>query len=83
MGCDAISARYAMMSALPGFDKGFGSKSLYRVPSDDKEIAGIFSFPGGNDAIYRLMLKKVLPNAISGTTRFEEIHDSAYQFEKF
>ena len=83
MGCDAISARYAMMSALPGFDKGFGGKSLYRVPSDDKEIAGIFSFPGGNDAIYRLMLKKVLPNAISGGTRFEEIHDSAYQFENF
>ena len=83
MGCGAISARYAMMSALPGFDKGFGGKSLYRVPSDDKEIAGIFSFPGGNDAIYRLMLKKVLPNAISGGTRFEEIHDSAYQFENF
>ena len=83
MGCDAISARFAMMSALPGFDKGFGSKSLYRVPSDDKEIAGIFSFPGGNDAIYRLMLKKVLPNAISGGTRFEEIHDSAYRFENF
>ena len=83
MGCDAISARYAMMSALPGFDKGFGDKSLYRVPSDDKEVAGIFSFPGGNDAIYRLMLKQVLPNAISGGTRFAEIHDSAYRFEKF
>ena len=83
MGCDAISARFAMMSALPGFDKGFGDKSLYRVPPDDKEIAGIFSFPGGNDAIYRLMLKKVLPNAISGGTSFEEIHDSAYQFEHF
>ena len=83
MGCDSISARYAMMSALPGFDKGFGDKSLYRVPPDDNEIAGIFSFPGGNDAIYRLMLKQVLPNAISGGTRFEEIHDSAYQFEHF
>ena len=83
MGCDSISARYAMMSALPGFDKGFGDKSLYRVPPDDKEIAGIFSFPGGNDAIYRLMLKQVLPNAISGGTRFEEIHDSAYRFENF
>ena len=83
MGCDAISARYAMMSALPGFDKGFGDKSLYRVPSDDKEVTGIFSFPGGNDAIYRLMLKQVLPNAISGGTRFEEIHDSAYRFDNF
>ena len=83
MGCDAISARYAMMSALPGFDKGFGDKSLYRVPSDDKEIAGIFSFPGGNDAIYRLMLKKVLPNAISGGKSFAEIHDSAYRFDSF
>ena len=83
MGCDAISARYAMMSALPGFDKGFGDKSLYRVSPDDKEIAGIFSFPGGNDAIYRLMLKKVLLNAISGGKTFEEIHDSAYQFEHF
>ena len=83
MGSDAISARHAMMSALPGFDKGFGSKSLYRVPSDDNEIASIFSFPGGNDAIYRLMLKKVLPDAISGGKSFEEIHDSPYQFENF
>ena len=83
MGCDAISARYAMMSALPGFDKGFGEKSLYRVPPDDREIDGIFSFPGGNDAIYRLMLKKVLPDAITGGTSFDEIHDSAYRFENF
>lgn len=83
MGSDAISARYAMMSALPGFDKGFGDKSLYRVPADDKEITGIFAFPGGNDAIYRLLLKKVLPEAIAGSTRFEDIHDSPYQVEKF
>ncbi|NKB39041.1 MAG: NAD(P)-binding protein [Gammaproteobacteria bacterium] len=83
MGSDAISARYAMMSALPGFDKGFGDKSLYRVPADDKEVAGIFAFPGGNDGIYRLLLKKVLPQAIAGNSSFENIHDSPYQFEKF
>lgn len=83
MGSSAISARYAMMSGLPGFDKGFGNESLYRIPSDDKEIAGIFSFPGGNDAIYRLLLKKVLPDAIAGGTSFAEIHDSPYQFQNF
>jgi len=83
MGSDAISARYAMMSGMPGFDKGFGGESLYRVPSDDKEVAGIFSFPGGNDAIFRIMLKQVLPESISGDKSFAEIHDSPYQFENF
>ncbi|NNM01399.1 MAG: NAD(P)-binding protein [Gammaproteobacteria bacterium] len=83
MGSDAISARYAMISALPGFDTGFDSKSLYRIPSDDKEVEGLFSFPGGNDAIYRLLLKKVLPDAISGGASFAEIHDSPYRFENF
>ena len=83
MGSDAISARYAMMSALPGFDKGFGDKSLYRVPADDREVAGIFAFPGGNDGVFRLLLKKVLPEAISGGNSFAEIHDSPYRFENF
>lgn len=83
MGSDAISALYAMMSGLPGFDREFGGESLYRVPSEDKEISGLYSFPGGNDAIYRLMLKQILPEAIAGGQEFAEIHDGAYQFDRF
>ena len=47
LGSDAISARHAMIVGSPGFDKGFGGPSLYRLPPDDKEAAGLFSFPGG------------------------------------
>ena len=33
--------------------------------------------------MYRLLLKKVLPNAIAGGDSFEEVHDAPYQFKNF
>lgn len=83
MGCDAVSAKFAMIAGSPGFDKGFGGPSLYRFSPDDTEGAGVFCFPGGNDAVYRLMLKSVLPGVIAGGKSFEEIHDGQYRFDQF
>lgn len=83
LGSDAVSARFAMMAGSPGFDKGFGGPSLYRFSAENKEPAGVFSFPGGNDAIYRLMLKTVMPEVIAGGRSFEDIHDGDYRFDQF
>ncbi|MEK7264509.1 MAG: FAD/NAD(P)-binding protein, partial [Pseudomonadota bacterium] len=83
LGADAVSALFAMKSGLPGFDTGFGEGSLYRLNPADKEASGIFSFPGGNDTVYRLMLKRALPEAIAGDDSFEAIQNSKYQFENF
>lgn len=83
LGCDAVSAKFAMMAGSPGFDKGFGGPSLYRFSPEDKEGAGVFCFPGGNDAVYRLMLKSILPEVIAGGKSFDEIHDGKYRLEQF
>ncbi len=83
LGSDAISALHAMIVGSPGFDKGFSGPSLYRIPPEDKEVAGLYTFPGGNDGIYRLLLKRVLPEAIAGGNSLEEVHDSAYNFKNF
>lgn len=83
LGADAVSALFAMKSGLPGFDRGFGDGTLYRLKPSDTEAEGIFSFPGGNDTVYRLMLKRVLPEAIAGDDSFDSIQNSRYQFENF
>lgn len=81
LGSDAVSALHAMVVGSPGFDQEFGGPSLYRLPPKEKQPQGIFSFPGGNDGVYRLLLKKVLPEVFGGGGTFEEIHDAPYQFE--
>jgi spermidine dehydrogenase len=83
LGCDAVSARFAMLAGSPGFDEGFGGPSLYRFSAGEQEAAGVFAFPGGNDGVYRLMLKSVMPEVIAGGNSFAEIHDGAYRFERF
>ena len=83
LGCDAVSALHAMKSGLPGFDKDFGEGALYRIKADDRDPKGIFSFPGGNDGVFRLLLKSVLPDSIAGGESFEEIHDAPFQFHNF
>ena len=83
LGADAVSALFAMKSGLPGFDIGFGDGSYYRLSPSDGEAKGIFSFPGGNDTVYRLMLKRVMPDAIAGDGSFRAIQNSPYNFENF
>ena len=83
LGGDVVSALHAMKAGLPGFDKGFGGPSPYRLSQETTDPEGLFSFPGGNDAIFRLLLKSVLPEAIDGGDSFEEVHDAPFLFRNF
>ena len=83
LASDKACALHAMKVAQPGFEKGFPGGSLYRPKTDKYDDLGIFSFPGGNDAVLRLLFKAVLPKAIAGGNTFEEIHDAPFQFENF
>jgi spermidine dehydrogenase len=57
---DAVSAYAAKLLGLPGTD--------VNVPTDD-----VFSFPGGNAAILRHIVKAMLPGAITGTRSFADV----------
>jgi spermidine dehydrogenase len=57
---DAISAYGAKLLGLPGTDTNAIS-------------SGAFSFPGGNAAILRHIIKKLLPEAIAGSSSFTDI----------
>jgi spermidine dehydrogenase len=84
LGADAVSALFAAKVGMPGFEKEFpASLSLYRVKVDRPEELDLYSFPGGNDAVYRLLLKRVLPDAIAGGESFAEVHNGAYRFDRF
>jgi spermidine dehydrogenase len=57
---DAISAYGAKLLGLPGTDKNAISN-------------GAFSFPGGNTAILRHVVKSLLPDAITGSRSFADV----------
>jgi spermidine dehydrogenase len=57
---DAISAYGAKLLGLPGTDKNAISN-------------GAFSFPGGNAAILRHIVKSLLPDAITGSRSFADV----------
>jgi len=57
---DAISAYGAKLLGLPGTEKLSGTSDAY-------------SFPGGNAAILRHIVKKLLPDAITGTSAFADV----------
>ncbi len=59
LGCDSVSAYWGRVFALPGFTK----PASYAADSDP-----LISFPGGNTAIARYFVKKLVPNAITGDT---------------
>lgn len=63
LGSDVISAQCAAQVRLPGTGNGSGSNSHSLADA----LPFSSSFPGGNDAIMRHVLKKLVPNAISGT----------------
>jgi len=84
LGADCVSALFAAKVGQPGFDKNFpADASLYRLKASRPEDLSAFSFPGGNDAVFRLLLKRVLPESIAGGASFEEIHDGVYRFDRF
>ena len=84
LGSDAVSALFALRVGAPGFEQGFPpDASLYQLKATRLEDLEAYSFPGGNDAVYRLLLKRVLPEAIAGGRTFAEVHNGAYQFDQF
>lgn len=84
LGSDCVSALFAAKVGAAGFEKGFPADvSLYRTKAERPEDLEAYSFPGGNDCVYRLLLKRVLPDAIAGGNSFAEIHNGAYRFDRF
>lgn len=61
LGSDAVSAYLAYKLPMPGLTEPL-SRDLRRV-----------SFPGGNSGFVRLFVKRLIPDAIAGTDRFEDI----------
>lgn len=77
LGCDAVSAFGAYQVAMPGF-QGFtgGYSRLALIKESDWH-----SFPGGNDGIMRHLIKALIPRAISGPDRFEDILNQRINFD--
>jgi len=70
LGCDALSAYWGQYFAMPGFTR----------PAAYDEAA-LISFPGGNAAIARHFVKKMIPNAIAGSS-FEDTLFAKINFDE-
>lgn len=78
LGSDVISAMCAAQIGLPGTGNGAG-----RAGNKLSDIlAGVSSFPGGNDGIMRHVLKKLIPDVIQGEG-FGGILNGALRFNAF
>ena len=65
---DAISGYAAKLLGLPGTDTA-------AISSD------AFSFPGGNAAIMRHIVKRLIPDAITGTRAFKDVLYAPIKFD--
>ncbi|TAN39460.1 MAG: NAD(P)/FAD-dependent oxidoreductase [Nitrospirae bacterium] len=72
LGCDVISAYAARQVSMPGFPEFQGHRSLRN--------SHWHSFPGGNDAFARCLMKALIPDAIEGSKSFEDIHNGRVRF---
>ncbi len=61
LGSDAVSAYVASQLPMPGLTDP--------LPPDLRRV----SFPGGNSGFVRYFLKRLIPDAIAGTDRFEDV----------
>ena len=68
VSCDALSAYSARQLEMPGTE----ARYYYDSSKDDYDI-GVFSYPGGNTAIFRHIIKYLIPNSIKGNNKFESI----------
>jgi spermidine dehydrogenase len=77
LGCDAISAFGAYQVAMPGFQGFMGGYSrLALIKESDWH-----SFPGGNDGMMRHLVKALIPGALHGSNRFEDILNQRINFD--
>jgi len=54
----------------------------FRLPADGSTgRLKIFSFPGGNDGLLRLIVKWLNPEAIEGSSAFADVHNGRIRFE--
>jgi spermidine dehydrogenase len=70
---DAISAYAAKLLSLPGTVPSLGTT---REPDTGRS----FSFPGGNTAILRHIVKSLIPDAITGTRSFKDVQYAPIDF---
>lgn len=70
LGCDAISAYWGLYFSIPGFKR-----------SEQYPDSLIKSFPGGNAGIARHFVKKLIPDAIPGSS-FENIIFAKVNFDE-
>lgn len=70
-------------SAAIGFDLFRGVNPQTRALATTLEKPFVFSFPGGNDGLLRLILKWLNPDAIDGTNAFADVHNGKMRFEAF
>jgi len=74
LGADAVSAYAAYAILMPG------TLGLYPQEARDFDAFERHSFPGGNDGFARCFLKRIIPQAIAGADRFEDIVTGAIDF---
>jgi spermidine dehydrogenase len=82
LGSDVLSAYSAYTLWLPGF-LGLGvDKELEAFVGNHtlSEPQQVISFPGGNDAIQRCIVRALNPDAIEGST-FPEVHNGRIRFD--
>jgi spermidine dehydrogenase len=70
---DAISAYAAKLLNLPGTDVISDYTAKFLGKHDARPDSGAFSFPGGNAAILRYIVKWLIPDAITGSRTFKDI----------
>jgi len=69
VSADAVSAYAAKLLGLPG------------VAQNEQGGYDLFSFPGGNAATLRHIVKAMIPGAITGTRSFEDVSTAPIAFE--
>jgi spermidine dehydrogenase len=78
LGADVLSAYSAYQIRLPGF-QAFAPAGAPPRSFKLKDLRG-HSFPGGNDAIARHFVKALIPEAIAGARRFEDVMNARVDF---
>jgi spermidine dehydrogenase len=83
LGADVLSAYSAYSVGLPGFlglgvDKARETRMAEHSLKPPQRDA---SFPGGNDAIMRCIVKWLNPEVIEGSTQFPEVHNGRIRFD--